>query len=178
MRAWLWGLVAVALLGQGACGGSGAGGEIAPDATPDVSQAEVGEPLPFAPGGPDAAPDPMAFGPFPVGVRTFDLYDDSRPNAATGTGRWLRTDVCYPAVQAARDQPFAIIDLKQEAEGIDLGDQADLILNADVPVPTAAHRDAALDGSHGPYPVVLFSHGANGIRWQSVFHTVLLARSP
>lgn len=177
---WRWAFGAIVLAALAACGGSGKDGEILADAayeaTPDVSPAEVFEPLPFAPAGPDAAPDPMAFGPFPVGVRTFDLYDDSRPNAATGKGRWLRTDVWYPAVQAARESPFAIIDLKQEAAGIDLGEQADLILNADVPqIPTAAHRDAALDGSHGPYPVVLFSHGANGIRWQSVFHTVLLA---
>jgi len=118
----------------------------------------------------------MAFGPFPVGVRTYDLYDDSRPNEATGKGRWLRTEVWYPAVQAAREQAFAVVSLKTEAQGIELGDKADLILNADVPdIPTAAHRDATLDRAHGPYPVLLFSHGANGIRWQSVFYTVLLA---
>jgi dienelactone hydrolase len=195
MSARRWALVA-AMVVLGACGSSGGGDTVAPDVTADAVEvttdalevtadaAEVAadvpkeqvEALPFQPAGPGVTPDPMAPGPFPVGVRTYDLYDDSRPNAATGKGRWLRTEVWYPAVQAARDLPLAVVSLKEEAKGIDLGDKADLILNADVPdIPTDAHRDAALDAAHGPYPVLLFSHGANGIRWQSVFYTVHLA---
>ena len=146
------------------------------DVPVDVAPEVTAEPLPFAPAGPGEAPDPMSFGPFPVGVRTYDLYDDSRPDPERGTGRWLRTDVWYPAVQAARDGERAVIDLKVEALGIDLGDKEDVIMNADIPeIPTEAVRDALLDASHGPYPVVLFSHGSNGIRWQSVFYTVHLA---
>jgi len=35
--------------------------------------------------------------------------------------------------------------------------------------------DASVDGAHGPYPVVLFSHGSCGFPGQSVFLTSLLA---
>ena len=204
MRATRLGLLAGLALGLAACGSAGGGdagasdpgreaaGEVvdiatdpgrdaveavgdAVEAVGDASAEQV-TPLPFEPAGPGVVPDPMSFGPFPVGVRTYDLYDDSRPNAKTGKGRWLRTEVWYPAVQAAADTPVAIVSLKDEAAGIDLGDKADLILNADVPdIQTQAHRDAPADRAHGPYPVVLFSHGANGIRWQSVFYTVHLA---
>lgn len=152
-------------------------GSDAVDAGPgDVAVDVYVEPLPFAPAGPEAAPDPMQFGPFPVGVMTVDLYDDSRPDAVRGTGRWLRTEVWYPAVQAARDGEPATIVLMEQLDGIDLGDKEEVMRNADIPpIPTAAVRDADIDATNGPYPVMLFSHGANGIRFQSVFFTVHLA---
>ncbi len=133
-------------------------------------------PLPFAPAGPHEVPDPMAPGPFPTGVRTFDLFDESRPCDRRGTGRWLRVDIWYPATQDARDGEEAVIDVVVESEGIITGAKRDVIVEADIPlIPTGAYRDAPLETTHGPYPVVLFSHGANGIRWQSVFYTVHLA---
>jgi predicted dienelactone hydrolase len=40
---------------------------------------------------------------------------------------------------------------------------------------TAAVRDAAPRAAAGPFPLVVFSHGHAGIRWQSTFYTVALA---
>lgn len=119
----------------------------------------------------------MAMGPFPVGVATIDLYDDSRPNAAAdGRGRWLRTEIWYPAVEASRAAPRESMDLLRETEGVDLGAYRQVVLDAEVPtVEVDAVRDADLDGQAGPFPMLFFSHGSNGIRWQSVFYTIHLA---
>jgi len=142
------------------------------------SDAITEEILPFLPAGPETAPDPMAAGPFPVGVKTFDFYDESRPDKDTGNPRWLRTDIWYPATQAFKDGPFEPIDLAAEGQAVpDLPqDIKDALAASSIqPIPVNQVRDADIDRSHGPYPVLLFSHGANGIRWQSVFYTLHLA---
>ncbi len=141
----------------------------------DSSTEEV---LPFPPAGPDAAPNPMEPGPFPVGVKTFDWYDDSRLDEKTGEPRWLRTEIWYPATQKYKDGPFEAINLAAEAQSVpDLPqDIKDALAASSIePIPVNQVRDAEIDRSHGPYPVLLFSHGANGIRWQSVFYTIHLA---
>ncbi|HEY4221847.1 MAG TPA: hypothetical protein VGO62_10895, partial [Myxococcota bacterium] len=132
------------------------------------------EPLPFEPAGKDAAPDPSAFGPFPVGVRTMTFVDDTRPPPPgyTGEHRTLTTEVWYPADEAARGQAgvtyllydFLPDDLKAKVTDPDLGS-----------LPTSAVRDAAPRTDRGPFPVVLFSHGKGGIRMQSTYYTVFLA---
>jgi len=144
----------------------------------DVEEEPVVENLPFEPAGPGVVPDPMLPGPFPVGVKTFDFYDDSRPNEATGKGRWLRTDIWYPTTQKYKDGPFEEIDFAKE--GIEVGTLPEDIVQAlrdssIDPIVVDQIRDAEMDRSHGPYPVLFFSHGANGIRWQSVFYTIHLA---
>ena len=147
--------------------------------TPDVAEDPpevVQESLPFAPAGPGVVPDPIARGPFPVGVMTVDLYDDTRIDEYTGKGRMLRTDIWYPATQAYAGGPYIVADLQAEAVGIDFGDKTEIIMNADIPrIEMACSREAEIDATHGPYPVILFSHGANGIRWQSIFYTIHLA---
>ena len=143
-------------------------------AAPDGG-ADAAGPLPDVGPEPEEVPDPGARSPFPVGLVTLDLWDESRPDPATGEGRWLRTDVWYPATSEAAGR-VTRLDLEAEAAGIDLGDKDDVIRNADLPpIEIECVRDAELDGEHGPYPLVLFSHGANGIRWQSVFYTIHLA---
>ena len=117
----------------------------------------------------------MAFGPFPVWVKTVMLH---RPIEEDGTtlDRPLKTEIWYPAVQAAVELPKNVMNFKEEAQDVDLGDKEDIIMNADIPsIETDSYRDAEMDRSHGPYPLVIFSHGANGIRWQSVFWTIHLA---
>jgi predicted dienelactone hydrolase len=86
-------------------------------------------------------------GPFPVGVSTLTLVDESRPTDANRSypgadSRTLVTEVWYPA--EGRTQPVEI-------------------------------RDAPLDRSQAPYPLIVFSHGYTGVRRQSVSYTAHLA---
>jgi len=134
------------------------------------------EKLPFQPDGPEAATEPMKPGPFPVGVRTYYLVDESRPDPDTGEPRSLPTEVWYPAVQSARDGPFWAYDAKAEVTPELLGDKYDAFMAADLPlIQTTTVRDAQVDTAHGPYPVIMYSHGANAVRWQSIFYTAHLA---
>ncbi len=153
--------------------------ETAPDGDAEEEQdAEPVNVLPFEPAGPDTAPDPMQPGPFPVGVRTYDLVDESRINNRTERPRWLRTEIWYPAAQAARGGEAYSYDLKEEADdpNIDLGEKKEDMMAVSIPpLPSQSYRDADIDTEHGPYPLVLFSHGSNGIRMQSVFFTEHLA---
>ena len=97
------------------------------------------------------------FGPFPIGVRTINLVDPSRLNVQ-GTGpRPVTVEVYYPSTAAAvAGVPKDIV----RVFGIDI-------------VATPAFRD--VDRAPGTFPVVLFSHGNGGIRFQSFFFTAHLA---
>ena len=136
----------------------------------------TGEPseLPFPPAGPDAAPDPSAMGPYPVGVITVELLDESRPDDR-GQPRRLVTEVWYPASEEARGQPGYVYTeedlLTEEA-------RAALEMPLAVELPTDAVRDATPREGREPdeaFPIVLFSHGSSGVRMQSTFLTVYLA---
>ena len=102
--------------------------------------------------GPTADP-----GPYPVGVRTLMLFDSSRPNVQ-GTGpRPVTVEVYYPSTPAAV-----------------AGVPRDVVSVLGVPVAeTRSFRDVAL--AQGPFPLVLFSHGNDGIRFQSFFFASHLA---
>src|SRR5262245_31738683 len=97
------------------------------------------------------------FGPFPVGVRTLALADPSRLNVQ-GTGpRPVVVEVYYPSTPAATaGVPKDIVRVL----GIDI-------------VATPAYRD--VDRAVGTFPLVLFSHGNDGIRFQSFFFAAHLA---
>jgi predicted dienelactone hydrolase len=127
--------------------------------------------LPFPPAGPDAAPDPSVMGPYPVGVVTVELLDESRPNGM-GQPRRLVTEIWYPASEEARGQPGYVY-----TEDDLLTDEARAVLDAplDVELPTAAVRDSAPREPGEAFPIVLFSHGSSGVRMQSTFLTVYLA---
>ncbi len=131
-----------------------------------------GEPLPFAPASPDAAPDPAVLGPYPVGVRTESFVDTLRIDPQTGEPRKLVTEIWYPAVEAARAGPFqsyALYDRVPEdlREGLSPEDLGTL--------QTEAVRDAAPRADGVTFPVVVFSHGKGGLREQSNYFTVFLA---
>lgn len=110
------------------------------------------------------APDPLAAGPFEVGVTTWELDDSSRLDDA-GTPRHLRVEIWYPATADSASLPRDEYDMRAEAppdivtrlEGVDV-----------VGLPQGAARDAAVELSGAPYPVVLFSHGNGGLRFQNL----------
>lgn len=132
----------------------------------------MGEPLPFAPASPEAAPDPAVFGPYPVGVRTETFIDTLRTDEDTGQPRKLVTEIWYPAVEAAREGPFQSYvlydrvpeDLREGLTPEDLGT-----------LQTQAVRDATPRQDGVTFPVVVFSHGKGGLREQSNYFTVYLA---
>ena len=97
------------------------------------------------------------FGPYPIGVTTLALADPARSNVQ-GTGpRPVLTEVYYPSTAAAVD-----------------GVPRDVITLFNIPiVTTPAYRDVAI--APGPFPLVLFSHGNQGIRFQSFFFAAHLA---
>ena len=87
-----------------------------------------------------APPAPLpsdAPGPYPVSATTLEGVDDR--------GKWIVTEVWYPAApeDGAAFEPYP---------GLNLGEDA--------------FRDAPWDLRGGPYPVVAFSHGYGGIRFQ------------
>ncbi len=137
----------------------------APQKDPDL--------LPFPAAGPDAAPDPSKPGPYPVGVRTV-IYEDTGRRKPDGGARQIVTEIWYPATQATRGGPGVDYDIlsyfppEQRAAIADAGTNFPLMH-------TDAVRDAEPAKSHGPFPVVVFSHGQAALRWQSTYYTVPLA---
>ena len=95
-------------------------------------------------------------GPYPVGVTSLDL--------AAGN----KVEVWYPAIEGTTGtDSYDMRDFIPEA--------ISALLTADVPAvyEYPAGRDAG--AATGTFPVVLFSHGSSGIRFQSTFLTAHLA---
>lgn len=95
-------------------------------------------------------------GPYPVGVTSLEL--------ATGN----KVEVWYPAIEGTTGtDSYDVRDFIPEA--------ISALLTADVPAvyEYSAGRDAG--AATGTFPVVLFSHGSSGIRFQSTFLTSHLA---
>lgn len=159
----------LAALALGACGDEPAGEGGGSESTgPSVGEDDT---LPFPPAGPDAAPDPAQMGPYPVGVMTLELVDESRPDD-DGQPRRLLTEVWYPAAEEARDQPgyvYTVDDL--------LTEEARALLQEELAaeLATDAVRDAEPRGGDTRFPIILFSHGSSGVRMQSNYLTVFLA---
>lgn len=127
--------------------------------------------LPFEPAGPNAAPDPSVMGPFPVGVRTIEILDTGRKKM-DGTPRKLVTEIWYPATQATKGKPGVSYDISL----LFTPEQQAQIPKGSIPLlETTAVRDAPPAAQHGPFPLVVFSHGQAAVRWQSTYLTVFLA---
>ena len=107
----------------------------------------------------EPAPDPLQAGPYPVGVTSVTFVDPAR-------GRSLRTEIWYPADESVRGLPPAPIT--------DFVDASLAPLLADSTVPLVAVRDVAI-APDGPFPLVAFSHGNGGIRFQNTFQCERLA---
>ncbi|MBP7126133.1 dienelactone hydrolase family protein [Myxococcota bacterium] len=149
-----------------------------PDAPPDASDPgpELPPPEPSCHGeicaaDADHAPDPGEFGPFPVGVRRYVFVDPGNPNP-DGSPRVLKTEIWYPATEAVRGQPGYAYDIKADATDAVREKYRDVDLGV---YPTEAIWEAPVRVGNRPWPLVLFSHGAFGIRYQTVFLTVVLA---
>lgn len=114
------------------------------------------------------APDPKELGPYPVGVKTFTFNHQGYNNK----WRKITVEVWYPATEAARTMTPESIDLQAYAPD----DVKPLFDNTEPSViPTLSVRDAELRRADGPFPLIIFSHGAFGIRFQNVFYTQYLA---
>jgi predicted dienelactone hydrolase len=105
---------------------------------------------PFAPQGlrPDAPPYAV-HGPYAVGTREFVIEPDSeRPLALTVWYPALNPDGLEESVTYMIEYPPALPQL---------------------PITGHALQDASPDTEHGPYPLVLFSHGAFGWRYSALY---------
>ncbi len=112
---------------------------------------------------------------YPVGVTTVQLTDSSRTDAFTHRARQLVTDVWYPAEDAARQlpdvklssfypapMPAEISEFFRKGFGMEAGGH-----EVDATYRMHAHRDARL--RRGKWPVIIFSHGNGGFRYQNTF---------
>jgi predicted dienelactone hydrolase len=119
----------------------------------------------FPPAGPDAAPSSAQYGPYPVGVKTVSLRDPGR-------NRQIVTEIWYPSTEEFRGAArvsYSPADAIPEEIVTKLGDARLEVLE------TYAVRDADIRHDDAPFPIILFSHGSGGVRFQSTHLTVALA---
>lgn len=101
------------------------------------------------------SPDDLAArGPWPVGVRTVEVGA-------------VRVEVWYPARSGSEQGGAAVRydprDSMPASEATKIPDSAAAWLACD------CVRDLPIDTTHGPYPVIVFLHGAASFRFQSAF---------
>jgi predicted dienelactone hydrolase len=154
-RGWTWRIggwaaalvIALSLVACSSNGDdSGAGDTPAAVASPAAS-ATIEQPAPSATADPALAARETAPGPYDVSVTTLELVDTSRPTAAHG----------------------------------DVPESNERVLTTEVWYPAVADpakpdgRDAAVDTSGGPYPLIVFAHGLTSSRLFSPDYTQHLA---
>src|SRR5437868_3191159 len=94
--------------------------------------------LPFPPAGPNAAPDPSVYGPYPVGVRPITSTDPGRPKPE-GSPPSIVTEIWYPAAAEARGKAGVSYDVRP----LLTDEQRAQIANTSLPlIETKAVRDA------------------------------------
>lgn len=133
-----------------------------------LATSACGSGLPFAPAGPDAAPDPSTMGPYPVGVRTLVVKDPLRTIEGTREPLPLTVEVWYPATEEAEGAPPETYPFRDFLP-VEYHERADALGGFE----TTAARDAPIVDE--AFPLVLFSHGSGGVRVQSTFLTIALA---
>ena len=118
-------------------------------------------------------PNPEALGAFPVGVTTTVFVDESRIDAVTKEARTLVTEIWYPATDDTRGKPKTkFTDFIPGG----VSPQLEMMLKSAYKLSTddlnrgfftEAVRDAKV--RDGRFPVVFFSHGNRGLRFQNTF---------
>lgn len=131
---------------------------------------------PIRASGPQKSLDPAETGPYTVGVTTLRLTDPARKikQGESEIPRPMVVEIWYPAEDEAAKTPKDKYIVKEDAP--DPVKKNITEKNIALPdLPQNAHRDAKLLRTEGPYPLILFSHGSGGIRYQSVFQCAHLA---
>lgn len=160
-------IIIVAILAACFSCGDDSGSSSDDDSSSQSTDAQVGSlhPRVF----PDAF-DPGLPGPYAVGNTTRLFYDTSRDEALYGGPRPILTEFWYPVLpedavgnfERPRDMLFDWADLVIRIFSFVLPpDEAD---NFDIP--TGSIRDLPI-APDGPYPVVIYSHGNGGVRFQA-----------
>jgi predicted dienelactone hydrolase len=90
-------------------------------------------------------PDPAQWGPYQVGMTSFQLFDMKRL-------RLVPTTVWYPAIPQGQSKAKYLLIIEGNA-----------------------YNEAPHDTKGAPYPLILFSHGFKGLAVQSVSYTEFLA---
>jgi len=116
--------------------------------------------------------DPSEPGPYEVGNRTFLYVDESRWDPASDSARTLLVEVWYPATDESSLLPrdilrnfFDVWDDEVLDRLAQEGATPEDLANFDRE--TGSARDADMKISDGPFPMILFSHGLGGIRFQN-----------
>lgn len=123
--------------------------------------------------------DPLAMGPYPVGVTTTVFVDAGRTDAATKEARTLVTEIWYPATDDARNLPknkftdFIPGGLNAQFEALLKLAYKKSAAEINEAYWNSAVRDARV--REGKFPVVIFSHGNGGTRMQNTFWCDYLA---
>jgi len=121
---------------------------------------------------PPPAYDPAEPGPYEVGNATILFVDEARYDPVTNGPRTIPVEFWYPAVDEASELPRdtllnffgqwddELIELLED-EGVPPEEIANFSAE------TGSARNAPPNRDHGPFPVILFSHGNGGTRFQS-----------
>lgn len=125
--------------------------------------------------GPDNPVDPSKWGPYKVGVTTWKLTDETR-KGKDGKPRPLVIEVWYPTVNKPEPKTMDVFDVLKDAPPATLAKLKEVMKDGEtLTLKHQAYRDSAPLKGQGKYPVILFSHGSGGIRYQSVYQTAFLA---
>ena len=125
---------------------------------------------------PDAAaqpPDPVRVGPFPVGVTTHVFVDSARTDHFTQKPRTLVTEIWYPAADSSRAMPKSkLADFIPGGVTPELETYFEKRLGTKFEALNKSYwmssvRDAPVRA--GRWPVIVFSHGNGGNRYQNTF---------
>lgn len=114
--------------------------------------------------------NPEEMGPYPVGNTSFIMEDTARELRCGEGNRRLVVEVWYPAADNADEWPEnTLFDffLNQREEAIQIYIKHGHFKDESSDIPTGSYRDAPLHPDAAPLPILIFSHGFTGERFQN-----------